>query len=131
VRDGLTCVDGELPLAIVTRGAGRDDFADPIRREGEVRRLGNGRQALAAPAGEVGHENIVSEVQLGLVEDPPAPWTTAAAVIRRPELASQDGRRHSVTWSGPGRHDELAGDDLANDVLGQRQQIVVRGWPRA
>src|SRR5438046_2899438 len=59
------------PAVERTRG-GRDDLAGPVRRQRQRRRVGNGREPLTSPACEVGNEDVLFEVQLRLVEDPPA-----------------------------------------------------------
>ena len=70
-------------------------------------------------------------MEFGFEENPPAARPAAATVIRRSQLAAEHGRRHRMPGRRPGRHDEFAADDFTDDVLRQREHVVVRGWPRA
>jgi hypothetical protein len=69
-------------------------------------------------------------VELGLIEDPPSAGASLAAVVRRAKLTPQDGRGDGVSRRRTGRDDQLTADDLAVDMLGQGEEIGVRGWPR-
>lgn len=70
-------------------------------------------------------------MELRFEKNPPAARPAAATVIRRSQLAAEHGRRDRMTRSRPKQNDELAADDFTDDVLRQREQVVVGGWPRA
>src|SRR6185503_6233095 len=64
-------IDRHLARAVQATARRRDDFADPIRRNGEVGFRWQARHALAPPPGDVGDEDVIPEMQLGFIEDPP------------------------------------------------------------
>src|SRR5205814_3811249 len=80
----------ELFLAIEPLGRGRQDLADPIRHDREVGGRWELGHPLDAPAGEVGRDRLlVVELELGLVQDPPASRTTTTALERTTELDAE------------------------------------------
>jgi hypothetical protein len=94
-----------------------------------LRQLG---QALAAPAGEVGHDGVdraslrrIGEVQLGLGEDPPAARTAAAAVEGSEQLPLH-GALGARVLRGRARHDvQHAADQLGDEAVGHGLQVGV------
>ena len=83
MRSFLSCVDTELeaaPLSIDTLRRGREDLAKPIRCEGEMRLVRNRGQAFAAPPGKIGHDDVLSQMELRPNEDTPPAGTTETVV---------------------------------------------------
>lgn len=118
-----------LAGAIEGDGAGREDFANPIGGELEERCVGKLGEALAAPAGEIGHEDLIDDMDLGLVQDDPPAGTRATATPERgAEVDAQAGRGGGVAEGRPRADDELAIHDLPDEILGERQQVLVGGW---
>ena len=126
VRHPRLRVDAQLPAAIDAPGGGGEHLAHPVRGEREEGLLRHGRQPLAPPAGEVGHDDLLSEVKLGLVEDPPAPGAAAALVERSPDEEPKPGRRHRVSRGRPRAQEQLAIQDLGHLVLRGVQHVLVR-----
>src|SRR5688572_25145233 len=60
VRDALSSVNAELLAAIDGFGGRRYHFANPIRREGQVRVVGQRRETFTAPTRDVGNEHVVA-----------------------------------------------------------------------
>src|SRR5690554_5866821 len=89
-------VDTELLPAIYSLGRRRHHFANPIRREREISFAGHCRQTLSAPSGEIGNQNVLSQMQLGLVQQPPAARAITPAVKRAAELHAEHRRSMSV-----------------------------------
>jgi NADPH2:quinone reductase len=125
VTHAFPSVDTEFLQTVDAGRRRREHFTNPIGRDGEVRGIWHGRHSCAPPAREVRDHNVTSEMQFRLVENPPPAWAAAAAVIGRPDFPAENRRRDSVSRCGPWRHVQLAIDDLADDVLGQREQVVV------
>ncbi len=125
VLNPLTSVDGKLSSTIERRRRGREHFANPIRRELEGRNLRKHRHAFAAPAAQIGHESVSRQVQLGLVENHPTPWSSPAPVERAVELTSQTRGRPRVPWRWPRAGDQVTVDDFRDEVLGNALQITV------
>ena len=97
---------------------------------GEVRRLvGDGGETLASPAGQVGHQDVATEVQLRLEENPPAAGTALASLERRVEVARQDAGRHRMPGRGTRTGVELAIDDLGNKKVRDLEEILVGCGP--
>ena len=96
VCHSLARVDRELLRAIELRGRGRQNLADPVRRQGEVGTLRVRGHARAPPAGPVRHEHIVGEVEFRLQEDPPSARAAAAFVERRDQAPPEHRRRGGV-----------------------------------
>ena len=76
-------VDRALAMQIEPACRGRKHLAHPIRRGGEVRRVGQLCHPLPAPPREVGDQDVLAEVQLRLVDDPP-PARAGAPLAERP-----------------------------------------------
>ena len=83
-----------------------------------------------APAGEVRHENLAREVELGLVEDPPVARSALALVERGSEFADEPRAGACVPGRGPWVGVERAADELGDDVLGGVEDVLVRGGCR-
>lgn len=71
VRHTLAGVDGHLQGAVGARGGRGEDLTGPVRGELEPGRLRQLGHALTAPAGDVGDDDVATQMELGLVEDPP------------------------------------------------------------
>ena len=97
-------VDAALVGQVDPPGARAQDLADPVGREVEPGAIGTGRHPLAAPAGEVGDEDVGAEVQLGLVEDPPAAGAARGRCRRGRQIS--DAERSS--WRGRGARQAAA-----------------------
>jgi hypothetical protein len=59
VDDALATVDRDLLSPVGTGGAGAEDLAHPVRRWLEPGGIGQTRQALAPPSGEVRDQDVV------------------------------------------------------------------------
>ena len=55
---------------------GREDLTGPIWREFESGGFGQFRHALPPPTGEVRNDDVLAQVKLRPVKNPPAVWTT-------------------------------------------------------
>jgi len=124
----LARVDRHLPRPVDAPRRGRDHLADPVRRERERRRVREDRQPLAPPSRPVGDEHVVTEVQLGPEQDPPAarPGRVAGISVERTDDVTTDERRGVRVWRcRPGAHDELAVDDLGDLRVGDLHQVLV------
>lgn len=123
-----------MPLArlVQLRRGGRQHLTRPVRCElevGDVRNLGH---PLATPAGDVGNEHLLDDVQLGLVQDHPPSGATSPSPESTVEIRAERRGRQSVARGGPGARHELPVDDLRNQVLGDLQEVLVgRGTLRA
>src|SRR5262249_9394378 len=125
VRDPLAGVDAHLAAAVDATRRRRDDLADPVGRLREVRRGWERRHALTAPAGPVGNQDVVAQVQLGLEDDPPAPgtgWVAGVPVEGPDQVAARYRGGVRVRRSGARGHEELAVDDLGDLVIGDLHQ---------
>ena len=71
VTDALTSVDAQLLEAIDPLCRRRDDLADPIRRKCEERNRWHVWHSFRAPASQVRHEHVGTEMQFGFVQNPP------------------------------------------------------------
>ncbi len=83
------------------------------------------------PASEIEDEDVLTEVQLGLEEDPPTPTSVASlrAIEAGVDVAKDLPRRVRVGRRGAGRRNQLAVQDLGDQVIGHRQKILVGGGP--
>ena len=98
-----------LAVQVELAGRGREHVAHPVGRQRAVRRVKEVRHPLAAPAGEIGHADVVAQVQLRFVDDPPS--TVAAGrrgskgppiLTPRDELARACGKAgRGLVWSTP------------------------------
>jgi hypothetical protein len=130
VRNALVGVDGEF-LDAVEGGRGRgEDFGDPVGREVESGGIGHFGHARAAPAGEVGDENVGAKVQFGLVQDDPSAGAAAPAMKGVTEHHAEQRGDRSVWPTRARLRVQLSSDDLADDVPRQREEIVVSGAAR-
>src|SRR5438876_10946499 len=96
-----------LVNAIQTCRVRRDNFADPIGCEFEVRNIGIHWHSLPSPACEVGNQHIRAEVQFRLVDDPPAARTSVAEVERWTELHAQTRCRDRMLARRPRAREPL------------------------
>ena len=106
---------GRLASRSSLRGRWREDLADPVRREREVRGLGIPRHPVPAPTSEVGDEDVVSEVQLGLDDDPPAAGAAPAELKRRAEVDLKGRPRQRMRRGRSGIGVQHTIDDLGHN----------------
>ena len=119
-------VTRRLHLAIARRGPWREHLADPVRYDGEKStgaRLD--RKSLLLPANEVGHQDLVVEVQLRLMHDVPAARPPAAPDEHPTQVYSQLRSHHGVRTRRARLRIELARDDLPGHVLRQSEDVLV------
>lgn len=122
-------VDGHLLDAIDPLGRRRENLAHPVRGELECRGMGHLRHAFAAPPGDVGHEYVAVQVELGLMEEDPAPGAALAPIERAAKLHAEARGSARVGRSRAWLGHELTVDDLGDEMLGDRQQILVSCSP--
>ena len=91
-----------IALDSLAAAGSRSTSADPVRRGREERGIGQERQPIAPPACEIRDEDLVAEVELGLLEDQPAARAAAAAMERRAELVAERHRRGGGKRGGSG-----------------------------
>ena len=87
--DPVPRVDGALAVQVELAGRGREYFAHPVRRQRAVRPVGIDRHSFAAPAGQIGYEDVLAQVQLRLVDDSPAAGTTGVVIEGAADLDAQ------------------------------------------
>src|SRR6478609_605706 len=119
---------GELAGAVKTGGRWREGFADPVRCHGDERVAWRLRQSLATPAGDVGHDNVVREMQLWLIDDPPAAGAAVTKLHTGDERRAKRGCADGVWHRGSGTDRQLTVYDLADEVLRQSEDVLVAGW---
>ncbi len=125
MRHAFARIDPQLLAAVERLGGRGQHFTNPIRRERQVRVRRHVRQPRAAPAGDIRHEHIVSEVQLGLQENYPS--ARALVVKRLVELGKQCAGSIRVRKRRPRRRVEIAVEHLGDEVVGDLAQVVIRG----
>jgi hypothetical protein len=113
VGDTLAGIDLHLPAAVDRARRRREHLTSPVRSQLEGGDVGHGRHALAPPAGKVGNQDLVAEVQLGLIEDPPAPRNTRG--VRRTAEGSDEREADHRQRERIGRGRPRASDQLAVD----------------
>ncbi len=129
VRHSDVRVDGELPSSVhATRGRGQN-FAHPIGWQREVRFVWDARQAVRTPTREIRDQHVVSEVELGFIENSPAARSTVTESIRRHQDAAEARGNIGVPRCRSRTNHKLPIHELAHDVLGQRHDVGVGSWP--
>ena len=128
VADAKCGVDGEFVGAVRLMGGRRQHFAQPVGRgldPGGVRQLW---QTLAPPAGEVGHNHVLAEVQFGLDHKDPATWTTAFPLLERTRhFFAKCIRCNGVFWCWTRMGVQHAEQDLADHVRRQGLDVGIGG----
>ena len=123
--DALAREHRQLLSAVDRFGGLREHLAQPIWGDGDERVRGELAHARAPPAGEIGDDDVLREMQLGRVEDQPTPGPAATAIERTGKVASEDARGAGVRHSGTRRRVEHAADDLTDLVRWQGLEIGV------
>ena len=100
--DPLSCIDGALAVQVELAGRGREFFARPVRRQRAVRRVGIDRHSFAAPAGQIGDEDVLAQVQLRFVDDPPAAGAAGVVIEGAPILTPRDELARACGMAGRG-----------------------------
>ena len=78
-------VNGKLVGAVDLGGQRREHLAEPVGRGPEIRRLGQSRRPRAPPAGGVGDDDVLAQVQGRFVEYDPAAWAAGIDMNRSAE----------------------------------------------
>src|SRR5260221_14504200 len=124
MRDARGGTDPKLPAAVDALGGRREDFANPVGGKGEEGRVRYRRHALTSPTAQIGHEDVLAEMTLGLEEDSPASGTIVP-VPKRDKGAEELGASNRVPRRGPRAQEKLAVQDLRHLVLGGVQHVFV------
>ena len=82
-------IGGALAVEVELAGRRRENFAHPVGGQRGVRRVGKERHPLPPPTGEVGYEDVLAQMQLRFVDDPPAPRATRVVVKWTADLRAQ------------------------------------------
>ncbi len=80
-----------------------------------------------SPPGKVGHQDLVAEVQLRLVKDPPPARPTAASVERPSKFESESRGSRRVSRSRARMHVECAADNLGDQVFWRVEDTLIGG----
>jgi hypothetical protein len=96
VCDARLRVDSALAPAVEPLGRRREHGAHPIRSEREEGFVWHGWQPFTRPPGEVRNQDLLSEMQLRLVEDPPATGASDAPMEGIPDGHPDLRRRHGA-----------------------------------
>src|SRR5213075_892520 len=118
-----------LDLAIPAPRGRREDLADPVGHDLVVRIARSLRHALAPPAGEIRNEDdaVADEVDLRLIDNPPAARTTLALRVGIGQLPAELRSRHLVPRRRPRLGVELTVEYLPDEPFGQRLESLVQG----
>lgn len=125
VRNAETSVERELTGPIEAASRGRQDLANPIGGDGDEGVARGVGHAFAPPAGDVWNDHVLGEVQLGLIQYPPTAGAAVAKLHARDQRGAQRRRPDRVGHRGSRADDQLSVDDLADEVLRQRADVVV------
>ncbi len=116
-----------FPGSIHGRGGRRENLTQPIGGKFDERNIRDLRHALAPPAGDVGHEDLPHDVQLGLVQDHPAARLPAPlAPVGRAKVDSEPTADRRVSERRAGACDKLTVEDLRHLMIRHALQILVR-----
>jgi hypothetical protein len=126
VRHALTPTDGQLEHAILALGGRRQHHAQPVgahAQEGRIEgQLGKGG---ASPPGQVGHQDVRPQVQLGLVQQDPATGSATPASERSPELRPKHRSPLRVNDTRSRLRVQHAVDHLGDQMLGRVHDVLV------
>src|SRR5206468_9930940 len=111
VRDTRAGIDPQLASAVDTLGRGREDLTNPVGSDCEECRVRHGWQSSTPPTGQVGYRHVLAEVELGLVQDPPASGASVL-IVERGEDGAETRRGDRVPRGRPRAQEELAVQDL-------------------
>jgi hypothetical protein len=123
----FTSIDGELLHAVEPLGGRRQDLAHPVRGDHERDAFRDARHALPFPAREVGNDDVLAQVKLGLVENPPSARASSAAMVGGAEDDPESGGGERMPTGGTGAGVQVSIHDLAHLVVGYGLQVVVGG----
>jgi hypothetical protein len=119
-------IDGQFLGTIVAAGRRRENFAHPVRRQRDESVCWRGRHAFSAPTCEIRNQYVLVQVELGLVEDPPAAGSPAVAELKwREQRPAERGSADGVRSSRSRTDYQLTTDDLTDDVLGECEQVLI------
>ncbi len=125
VAHALARVDPQLLRAVDHRGRWREHFAHPVGCQGEVGGLRQPWHPLAAPAPDIRHQDVWIQVNLRFVEDGPGTWPSLTEVERTDEDRPEPCLRQRLARRRSGRRVQLVVQNLRDDVLGLRAEVVV------
>ena len=127
VSDTLPGVDRAFAVEVEPARGRRQHLAHPVRREGHVGRVGEVRHPLAAPPRDVGDQDVLAKVKLGLVDDPPPARATSAELKRVRQIGPQRRGRKCMGHRRARVGVERSIDDLGDPMRGRVKHILVGG----
>ena len=120
----------ELPVAIEVGGIRGQHLTNPIWCSREVRRVRQRRHPLPSPARDVRHNHGSCQVQLRLVENPPAARSTMAVIEGRTQRETYGRTCAGVSRGWSWRDEEFTVHDFADDMVAQGEDVLVGRRPR-
>ena len=127
VLDPFAGIDGTLAVQVELARRGGEHLAYPVRRQGDVGRVGIVGHPLPAPPRQVRHQDVLVEMQLRLVDDPPPARTAAALAEGAYQLIAQIRARQRMRHGGPRLGVELPIDDLGHPIRRGVEHVLVGG----
>ena len=125
VPDAFASIDRALLVQVESARRRREHLAYPVGRQRDVGAVRKHRHAFAAPSCEVGDHDLLTEVQLGLEDDPPAAWSAAALAEGADELIAERRARERMRHGGTRVGVEGSVDDLGDPVRGCVKHVLV------
>jgi hypothetical protein len=111
----------------VAQSAQSEESSSSMASNGSARTTASPVQVRSAPSTEVWNDDVLSEMQLRLVQDHPSARAASAAVERSAKLDAQARGGPRVRSGRSGLRVEDAAHHLGNDVRRRREHVLVGG----
>jgi hypothetical protein len=122
----LICgIDGSLGTLVVTFGPLGQNLANPVGRNLVPDLIGRLCHALLSPTGDIGHQNVLTEVKLRFWNENPAAWSSITELVRPSDRYVQGSGRGSMATGRTGMRHEVAEQDLADHIRRQSLDVGV------
>ncbi len=129
--DLVSRVDGHFLNSVEARCGRGEKLANPVWRNFDKRFGWMRWHAIEAPAGEVGDEDIWTEMQPRFSKNGPAAWTPVSEVKGRSDGNCKPSCREGVCRARSWTCIQTPTHYLAYDIVGQLQEVFVGGEPRS
>ena len=128
VADAVPGIDRPFAVAVQIAGRRRQHLADPVRGQREIGGVGEIRHPFAPPAGEIGDQDIVTQMKLGLVDDPPSAGAVLAEIEGIADFSAKHRTRPRMRRGRPGMGVQASFHNFGHH-MGRRVQHVAIGRP--
>lgn len=127
MRNAEVRVKRQLAGAIEACSCWGQSLTDPIGGNGDEGFRRRARHSFPTPSSNIGNDDVLGQMELRLVEDPPTARAAIAKLHACYERRAESGGPHRMTHGRTRTDGKFAVDNFPDEMLGQREYVLIGG----